>query len=489
MTAYLLQSKRILPQTSPEVIFQGILNFFVSTDFSTTVLEFSNISDGEREEFKEIFPVCLLHPTKLSGNQGSSLVYYNVLWRVSQSMIQHIRFEAEKSLALSHGPNLRSAASLSSFSRSNIFEHYFLESRSFFSEYDLFFHFAVDREWSTILSSSKDRASEIYYKSMEDASLHFPVHSYFSREIRGILERALGNRVSAINCYVQSPNKVNSSFGEIWADKIIISAGLQLDKEHYSRKVERGPSIVQDSPLVLNGGEAKGKVNIFHLMSFKDFWGSKCEVRRFRDGSIQESVVWENSDSGENHYWVIKDIITFILKYHLGFDASRIFSLASSYRLSNHVSLVTNLIETKSEKLDSRNSTSHLYLQIMTSFDELKSILTSQIQSLPLSIDTVLPVASALRQTSFWTPSVHPLLLSQCTEDNLKEKHFVQQTVPSLLKQFNGLMLPRCFQPIAALLKFESSGKWPKSTEAILQCKSAFLLKIKYELRKQFQVI
>lgn len=47
---------------------------------------------------------------------------------------------------------------------------------------------------------------------------------------------------------------------------------------------------------------------------FRDFWGIKSELRRFKDGSIREAVVWSTGKSIAQKRLICKKIIAFLLK-------------------------------------------------------------------------------------------------------------------------------------------------------------------------------
>jgi len=47
---------------------------------------------------------------------------------------------------------------------------------------------------------------------------------------------------------------------------------------------------------------------------FRDFWGDKSELHRFKDSSIREAVVWSKGKSIAQKRLICKKIITFLLK-------------------------------------------------------------------------------------------------------------------------------------------------------------------------------
>ena len=46
---------------------------------------------------------------------------------------------------------------------------------------------------------------------------------------------------------------------------------------------------------------------------FRDFWGEKSEMRRFKDGTIHEAVLWSESTFQSERRLVCKQIVEFVL--------------------------------------------------------------------------------------------------------------------------------------------------------------------------------
>jgi U3 small nucleolar RNA-associated protein 22 len=159
---------------------------------------------------------------------------------------------------------------------------------------------------------------------------------------------------------------------------------------------------------------------------FQKFWGEKAELRRFKDGSILESLVWSPGST----YAVFQDITTYLVKRHFGAD------VASSLKF----------IGEGFEKLVPGTETSK------KSFESLKqsfNILEQQVRDLnglPLQLRQLSPVSPQLRYSSIEQPSF-------------------SSTQP--LKN-----------PADVLIQFEGSGRWPDDVVAIQRTKIAFLLKI-----------
>jgi U3 small nucleolar RNA-associated protein 22 len=263
-----------------------------------------------------------------------------------------------------------------------------------------------------------------------------------------------------------------------------------LDKENSSRKVERGPA------------PGTGDLNEMssELAEFKRFWGEKSELRRFKDGSIVESVIWDDcaADTKRYHpYHVIENIVKYIVPLHLPINHDCITAILPvlepihSFQFNHFVSAKKqqDSILPNTLKLFITSTRSQQYLQIMNTFDDFKALMMTRIQNLPLQVDSLTPISSEFRQTSLALPERHPFVFYEFFEENLRDRDFVESVVKqTFLKDLNGLKFNRFVHPLNVILKFESSNKWPKDPKAVTKCKNAFLLKIKFELRKQFKV-
>lgn len=231
----------------------------------------------------------------------------------------------------------------------------------------------------------------------------------YLQKLHDVLSTALGNRVRLIH--------ISHDPSPLWTvDKPLDSAsqvddmikiGLQLDAENADRLVDHGPS-------------AEDQVG---AANFRKFWGDKAELRRFKDGSITESLVW----SGDTP--VIQQIILYILErhFHLSLNAIDFLGGQVEHVLPTHNSLIP------------RKSA---YKLVNDAFQSLTTQLR-QLEGLPLSIRSILPASSQLRYASLQTPLVsHPLY------------------------------------PIDIIIEFEGSARWPDSLPAIQRTKIAFLIKL-----------
>lgn len=228
--------------------------------------------------------------------------------------------------------------------------------------------------------------------------------------IYDVLSRALGNRVKLIflsSCGAgawsvhakRSPKKTVQT----------LFVGLLLDPENSTRVVDHGPSAEERDEAA----------------SFRSFWGDKAELRRFKDGSILESLVWSDLPSAPS---IIYQILVYILRCHFAITESDIRYIGDAY----------------DERLRSVGD------NILSYSDPSFQTITSAFTSLERSIQTMDDVPLTVRQLSPASP----------------------------LFRYTSLQVHAASKPVDLVLQFESSGRWPDDLAAIQMTKVAFLIKI-----------
>ncbi|KAG8881364.1 hypothetical protein FRB97_009629 [Tulasnella sp. 331] len=203
-----------------------------------------------------------------------------------------------------------------------------------------------------------------------------------------------------------------------------VEIGLLLDPFEASRLVDHGPAA---------GDEAAGA-------EFREFWGPKAELRRFKDGSIVESVVWEVPNPDDRIHIPVM-VVQHILDLHFGVPKSQATAVQAAYDpfLRSQIPSV---------------GTGAAFRQALVSFDELFRTI-KDLGDLPLSISQISPASEYLRYTS-----VHPATPLD------------SQRFPNLPD--NARYIPA----IDVILTFEGSTRWPEDLAAIQKVKLAFLEQI-----------
>ena len=146
----------------------------------------------------------------------------------------------------------------------------------------------------------------------------------FIKYVIFFLNKGLSKRIKLIqqdlNCYKEYEWSINE-------DKLLASQkcqyvklGILLNSEGMLNTIEKGPSA-----------------DLEIAKSFRDFWKSKSELRRFQDGSICETVYWEANCLAERRA-ILSKAIKHILKEHLNLTKSMIKVTGAELDFSLYVS-------------------------------------------------------------------------------------------------------------------------------------------------------
>lgn len=239
------------------------------------------------------------------------------------------------------------------------------------------------------------------------------------------LQRALGTRARAFQLSIES------------SSPLVFTLGLILDSAEAGRLVDQGPSAENDAACE----------------EFKTFWGEKSELRRFKDGAILESVVWDEiapGGFGQQRNKVVKQIVEYILNSRFGIGSSRIDFFAGGL----DAVIVEPEVLRKAIYLEDSVANNKGFGNIMGVYDELTKELTG-LTDLPLAISSISPASPGLRYSTIFTPS------------------------PRRLKEFGRFPDSTKFIEIHdIILTMEGSGRWPEDLEGIQKIKAAFLAKI-----------
>ncbi|KAL2441475.1 U3 small nucleolar RNA-associated protein 22 [Exophiala dermatitidis] len=224
-----------------------------------------------------------------------------------------------------------------------------------------------------------------------------------------ILERGLGDRATLVDFRI--PSRPSWSLNQDPTLNIRgeyeLEIGLLTNPDNVSRLVDHGPAAEEQDEAA----------------EFRRFWGEKAELRRFRDGSISESLVWAPGTS------VLLQIISHLAMLHFKIPPSSVEAKGQD-------------LEVKILGDGSPVGAKDAFRIIGSTFQTLTSTLHG-LDGLPLPIRSISPTDPGLRSASVG----HPLL-------------------------------PQTTRPLNFIIQFESSTRWPDSLPAIQYTKIAFLLKV-----------
>ncbi|KAA1477008.1 Nrap protein [Dentipellis sp. KUC8613] len=383
-------------------LFKAALDFLARYDFANERI-FVKTKDGHRFPAQDYY------------------AHHDVAFVDSPSLVNLLAGVPLSSLAMLQHDAKRTLQTLDSSSPSvDPFTEVFLkENRDLFTRFD-----AVMR---VDLSSSKLRHPSIH-ATLEHGS---PAKALFA-SLDQILRAGLGPRVKALS-FLHPPSESRPLTQAHPSTPSIIYIGLVFDPEHAFRLVDHGPAA----------SETESEASL----QFRELWGDKAELRRFKDGRIVESVVWDVKTADEKAHIPVM-VVKHLLSRHFHVADGAVQSWQPAFdalvRLPESISTVY-----QSARIPAG------FKGAMTAFDDLVKTIKSFDKELPLAVLNVSPVSEYLRYTSVFAPVA---------------------LLPS-----SASLLPPCGQflpTMEVILEFERSARWPDDLAAIQKTKLAFLERI-----------
>jgi U3 small nucleolar RNA-associated protein 22 len=236
--------------------------------------------------------------------------------------------------------------------------------------------------------------------------------------------------------------------------------GILLNSTHLHRRVDRGPPASDESGC----------------LKFKQFWGDKSEMRRFKDGAIVEAVVWSENDfphpsKNARPSKLSIAIVQYILRHHLPFHPNIRTASDQIAELLPEISQSAPLVNSQSTNL-AQYTTAALYRRAIEATDVLRRIITSDLKGFPLVIESLRAVTSALRYTSLFPPLFSPLASAS--------KHS--------MTWFSGESVNPVTPVLMIVAQLQKSSRWPGELTAVQSLTSALLVKLATSLEEQFSV-
>lgn len=513
IAAYLCASKRILSQMTPLMAFTAVLKFISEADFSKEAHSFNvreggasfvaALGDASRPAAMLLLPVGADADEACDGVVTESTVHYNLLWHWSESSLSILQQFARSSLRLIQND---------SGSTENLFRDLFMTKSNFFESYDLFFHFPVFSSHSLLNWSEQESfGSEELRKKTQEALCDLTAWENATSSAIATLSEALGSRVSSIKALFSplsskhsegktqslaafSPHAIYSSVVPVWSlsdaepgslsssfdeNSIICYAtvGLVMNRENAHQRVTRGP-FAEDAE---------------QCEKFRQFWGSKSQLRRFHDGSIVEACVWGSATQqasnqvprGES---IITEIVNYIMHRHLPMycgndsnsDARCIRAVCNQldYFLPASTDVTTGQLisSSSSDVFQPVADAATLCRRAVEVVDQLRGIVASKLDGLALGIESFVVMSPELRYTSFFPPAKHPIVASAGGEG--KDE----------IKANSKKRITKAVQVFPCVLNLQRSGRWPSELVALRKIKTAMLIRIGDNLKEQFQI-
>ncbi|KAF2459332.1 Nrap protein [Lineolata rhizophorae] len=296
----------------------------------------------------------------------------------------------------------------------------------------------------TLGDSSSDQFEPTFIYRVDDPALKFdliakvPVSSLdvdmktsnFDQKVLGKLQklystlvRGLTDRVSRIDIYTPEgePWQLGSTKPARYRDKEIM-VSFVLNAANASRAVDHGPPAETQKEAA----------------AFRHFWGDKAELRRFKDGSIQESLVWSTKNTKQS---IVEQMVTHLLRRHVSSAAA------------DGIRFISSTFEQamgQSGHQGERAASIAPFAPIMAAFRDLEKDIRG-LDGLPLTVRHVFAASDQLRYTAIEAPVLGPA---------------------------SGRPASPSLPPADVVIQFEGSGRWPDDLAAIQRTKLAFLLRL-----------
>ncbi|KAG8659917.1 nucleolar protein 6 isoform X2 [Manihot esculenta] len=402
--SYLATYGKINNSMKPLQIFRVAMDFIASSKSWSQGLYFGQqrevkVSKEERMLYKEAFPVVIC----------DSCGHVNLAFRMNSNGFLELQDEAALALKC-----LEKSGDVA-------FEDIFMTKIDFSSKFDYYIRLNLkgNREVCASGFCLDDECWRLY-----------------EQKVLSILSQGLSDRAKFIRVIwrnFQSDCDIENGLSTLDTEPMLIGISVS--------SLEKAFRVVDIGPDAENKEEA---------LKFRKFWGEKAELRRFRDGKIAESTVWECEQWAK--HLILKRIIEFVLLRHFSLSKADILPVVDQLDFS-----LLHGVE------DPMSCSANL----LAVFEVLSKRLR-QIEDIPLKVSSVQPLDPAFRFTSVFPPRPHPL----ATEKG---------HLPKLQKHISS-----CIQPLEVMIQLEGSGNWPMDEVAIEKTKSAFLLKIGESLQNSW---
>lgn len=227
-------------------------------------------------------------------------------------------------------------------------------------------------------------------------------------EVHKTLKKAYGSRAELV--HVQQPATKTWSLGAPLPSEVQrVVVGVIFDFPQMSRQMEHGPPAEEQKEAA----------------RFRQFWGEKAELRRFKDGSILECVEWSGRQASD----ICEEITRYVLQRHIKLTRDEVEFYAESF------SSIVAFSPVDKEAFDSARRGFQTFEYDVRNLEEL-----------PLQIRQLAPVSPLARYAS-----INPPLIGAHTGS---------------------------VDPIDVNMYFEASSRWPENLVAIQEAKIEFLLDI-----------
>jgi hypothetical protein len=375
------------------------------------------------------------------------------------------------------------------------FDTLFIHTHTYSSRFDDVFSVHIENV-DSIISSTPKKSNDFTRKLKNDFSKVFKISksswSSVAKWMYDLLDCGLGTRLLRSKDSLQGEAvpflDISIHFPETLYDPdgysgccFRISLSYSID-QHF-RLVDKGPNSMGSRTEVTE--------------AWRNLWGDKSELRKFKDGSLVEAVVWPLEDAQDNgspslsrvlgpRYGVSWKIIKYLLSRHLGIlrnctenDVESCFKMQIGAECMLDVNTPPYIIR----KIDNQSRSQEL----LDAWDLLTRAHIQTITGLSPSIHSFLPLSSAFLGTSFVTTlgvnrspveflKAARILKSKYSNDADQKN---QQDIINIEHDHGAALLERIVPVYHGLLKLEPSTKWPlEDSQAMHALQTAYLLRL-----------
>ncbi|OWF47935.1 nucleolar protein 6-like [Mizuhopecten yessoensis] len=412
--AYLLSKRRLNKMMSSYQVFRNTLLNLSKSEWTTEGI--TSCEDGEDSQrpllsnFLETFDVVFVDVTG----------YFNICACMNKSCYNRVHYEAGKAMLLLEDHSLDS------------FSLFFMTPLPFLRKFDNVFHI---RDLSCLETSVTK--FDLADRAMD---LGGDVVATVTPSLISVLQRALDRRITLLQVKQEStPQWSINDDPPTPGSQGQITVGVLLNPDTCTSVIEKGPPA--DSP------EAE---------DFRSFWGEKSELRRFKDGSICEAVVWmQASNEISIKRTVCSEAVKHILLRQAGIPAESICYIG------HQLDPLLYLPARSKAGFRCYGTGEEETIAVTRTYDSLCKILRN-LKDLPLTINSIQGTSPAFRYTEVFPP--------------------LPATAPSqLMEADDTFQCPKPTKPtpphipvLKIVCMMEGSGKWPDEIEPFRRLKAAF---------------
>lgn len=442
------------PRSSAIELFRGVLSLLVNWDapleLSLSNEEVDDVFHGTcppTSDFARHFEVVFL-------DRGARV---NLAARVSQVALEELKHDA--ALAL-HG--LRLDAHDGAFDAA--FPRCF---RPVWARYDAFVRVPLMPLRNPLSEQNSDSRTTAWQAFPDNSALGEPLTEALGRRAASVVAKALEGRLLAVRANLEH----SVTFSNNATEKILPTAFIERPFHLGATGGKSNSNIKADTPYThvalgvrLRNDDEQFKIALRgprpeeteRARHFREFWGERAQLRRFRDGAVVEAVIWDKRN-GEGANWKLaipERAVRSALARHLA-DRSSDEARRTLPALRARLACATydGTAAALASAICYGEETGAVPLAT-AALERLSTVLRATMQGdAPLRVDYLSPASPFLRYTSPLGLSVNPLLFPVRTRR--KDVRSSSDEGHRMSSRYSGIVMA-----IDAIIRFEESAKW-----------------------------